>query len=218
LTHLKGIVLLLALANIGYFLYVRGIAPQPQPPPPPPAGIRLTLVSEAPAMTPALPAEVPRCVSIGPFVDVSEAARAEATLRGGGYAPRQRVAQGDVWAGVWVYLPLPPTPAAANQLRSKLKSGGFDDILDMPGPSDTPVVSLGLFNEPQRAQARVVQAQKLGLSPATLERKRSGDVYWVDVNLKPDDAALNPADFHVEAGRIARLEVKACSAAPSARP
>ena len=48
---------------------------------------------------------VKRCVSVGPFRDVSEAARAATTLRASGYGPRQRVAEGEVWAGVWVYLP-----------------------------------------------------------------------------------------------------------------
>ncbi len=77
---------------------------------------------------------VKRCISVGPFRDVAEAARAAGTLRGGGYDPRQRVADGDVWAGVWVYLPLPASQTAADQVLAKLKAGGIDDALQMPGP------------------------------------------------------------------------------------
>ena len=65
--------------------------------------------------TPALLTNVKRCISVGPFRDVSEAAHAATTLRGGGYDPRQRVADGEVWAGVWVYLPLPASRAAGEQ-------------------------------------------------------------------------------------------------------
>lgn len=158
-----------------------------------------------------------RCISVGPFREVSEAARAAGTLRTSGYDPRQRVADGEVWAGVWVYLPVPPAPLAADQLLDKLKVGGIDDAMEMPGPNDTSVISLGLFSEPKRAQARVSQAQALSLNPAVADRKRNGNVYWIDIDLKPADAMLNPADVQSESGRIMRLEVKACPPASAQR-
>jgi hypothetical protein len=159
-----------------------------------------------------VPPETKRCVSVGPFREVSEAARAAGTLRGSGYDPRQRVADGDVWAGVWVYLPVPPAPAAADQILEKLKAGGIDDAMEMPGPNDTSVISLGLFSEPKRAQARVAQAQSLSLNPALADRRRTGSVYWIDMDLKPTDSMPNPAEVLGESGRIMRLEVKACPA------
>ncbi len=142
MTLLKSIVVCLVLANVGYFLWSRGIAKAPDAAPATPTAT-LRLASELPE-TPhgsntdggnvggaarsglagaggphaaadadqgaklALLTNVKRCISVGPFGDVSEAAHAATTLRGGGYDPRQRVADGDVWAGVWVYLPLPP--------------------------------------------------------------------------------------------------------------
>jgi hypothetical protein len=153
---------------------------------------------------------VKRCISIGPFRDVSEAAHAASTLRGGGYDPRQRVADGEVWAGVWVYLPLPAVRAAADQTLTKLKAGGIDDALEMPGPNEGSVISLGLYSEPKRAQARVAQAQALGFNPGIADRKRNGNVYWIDIDLKPTDGLLNPSDLQGESGRIVRLEVKGC--------
>jgi hypothetical protein len=161
---------------------------------------------------------VKRCISVGPFRDMSEAAHAATTLRGGGYDPRQRVADGDVWAGVWVYLPLPPTRAAGDQILTKLKAGGFDDALEMPGPNDGSVISLGLYSDPKRAQARVAQAQALGFNPGIADRKRTGNVYWIDIDLKPTDSLLNPADLQGEAGRIVRLEVKGCPSVSGAAP
>jgi hypothetical protein len=156
---------------------------------------------------------VKRCISVGPFRDVSEAAHAASTLRGGGYDPRQRVADGEVWAGVWVYLPLPAARTVAEQTLAKLKAGGIDDALEMPGPSEGAVISLGLYSEPKRAQARVAQAQALGFNPGIADRKRNGNVYWIDIDLKPTDSLLNPSDLQGESGRIVRLEVKGCPTA-----
>jgi hypothetical protein len=167
---------------------------------------------------PGLLTNVKRCISVGPFRDVSEAAHAAATLRGSGYDPRQRVADGEVWAGVWVYLPLPPSRANSEQLLSKLKAGGIDDALEMPGPNDGSVISLGLYSEAKRAQARVAQAQALGFNPGIADRKRTGNVYWIDVDLKPTDSLLNPADLQGESGRIVRLEVKGCPSNSGAAP
>jgi hypothetical protein len=161
---------------------------------------------------------VKRCISVGPFRDVSEAAHAATTLRGGGYDPRQRVADGDVWAGVWVYLPLPASHAAGDQILAKLKAGGIDDALEMPGPNEGSVISLGLYGEPKRAQARVAQVQALGFNPGIADRKRTGDVYWIDIDLKPTDSLLNPADLQSEGGRIVRLQVKGCPSVSGSSP
>jgi hypothetical protein len=160
---------------------------------------------------PDLLTNVKRCISVGPFRDVAEAAHAASTLRGGGYDPRQRVAEGEVWSGVWVYVPIPQgyTP---DQMLAKLKSGGIEDALEMPGPNEGSVVSLGLYSDSKRAQARVSQAQALGFNPGIADRKRSGDVYWIDIDLKPTDSVLKPSDLTGEAGHISRLEVKGCPA------
>ena len=233
-------VLGLALANVAYFLWVHGIAESQEAPVAPPPPQTLKLVSEVPeslrsadpdtaghaASSAGPPDEAPtaggpagflgnvkRCITVGPFRDVAEAARAASTLRAGGYDPRQRVVDGEVWAGVWVYLPVPASPSASEQLLARLKAAGIDDALEMPGPQDGSVISLGLFSEQKRAQARVAQAQALGLNPGLADRKRTGNVYWIDVDLKPTDGLLSPAELQGDAGRISRLETKACPAA-----
>jgi hypothetical protein len=245
---LKSIVVVLALANVGYFLWTRGIAHPLEAGPAAPA-TTLKLTSEVPAsQRGALPAaadedpripsgaaagagagvgggntssagsaaalltNVRRCISVGPFRDVSETAHAASTLRSGGYDPRQRVAEGEVWAGVWVYLPIPPSQTSG-QLLSKLKAAGIDEALEMPGPSESSVISLGLFADQKRAQTRVSQAQALGFNPGVADRKRTGDVYWIDIDLKPTDSVLKPSDLQSETGHIQRLEVKACPSA-----
>jgi hypothetical protein len=278
LTFLKGIVLCLVLANVGYFLWEHGIAtpdaqvaarpailklaseaphaggaptvpgipsvpagaptapsaaPTAAPPGPgavaagaSPAGIvagpaaagAAVAVDAPPSQAAELLTNVKRCISVGPFRDVSEAAHAAGTLRGGGYDPRQRVADGEVWAGVWVYLPLPAARLAADKTLEKLTAGGIDDALEMPGPNDASVISLGLYGDSKRAEARVAQAQALGFNPALADRKRNGNVYWIDIDLKPTDSLLNPSDLQSDAGRIVRLQVKACPPAASPQP
>ena len=240
MTVLKSIVVCLALANAVYFLWARGIAASKEAPiaVAPPAAT-LKLVGEAPsasheavgspsgtgvtaggndAPNPGLLTNVKRCISVGPFRDVAEASHAASLLRGGGYDPRQRVVDGDVWAGVWVYLPIPAGPTVSEQLLTKLKASGIDDALEMPGPADVSVISLGLFSEQKRAQARVAQTQALGLNPVIADRKRTGNVYWIDIDLKPTDGLLNPADLQGESGHISRLEVKACPSGAAAAP
>ena len=229
MTILKSIVVVLVLANVCYFLWEHGIAKTPEADVAT-APATLKLASESPEAVRVPPSEpvadspreagssqlltnVKRCISVGPFRDVSEAAHAASTLRSGGYDPRQRVADGEVWAGVWVYLPLPPSRPAAELTLAKLKAGGIDDALEMPGPNDGSVISLGLYSEPKRAQARVAQAQALGFNPGIADRKRNGNVYWIDIDLKSTDSLLNPSDLQGESGRIVRLEVKGCPSA-----
>jgi hypothetical protein len=103
-------------------------------------------------------------------------------------------------------------------MMAKLKAGGIEDALEMPGPNDASVMSLGLYSESNRAQARVAQAQSLGFNPGIADRKRTGNVYWIDIDLKPTDSVLKPADLQGESGRIVRLEVKGCPAAGGAPP
>ncbi len=238
MTSLKIIVVCLALANVFYFLWTHGIA-EPQPVPASDApGPTLKLVSEVPEAQREPPAEsgaaassgapdaseasavgpasaAKRCTTIGPFRDVAEAAHAASILRAGGYDPRQRVVDGDVWAGVWVYLPLTGAAGAAEALLSKLKSAGIDDALEMPGPGEGSVISLGLYSEQKRAQARVAQAQALGLKPEMTDRKRTGNVYWVDIDQGAGDGLLNPAQLQGDASRISRLEIKPCDSGAS---
>jgi hypothetical protein len=247
-TVLKSIVLCLALANVGYFLWVQGMTKSRDAEVTAATAATLKLASEAAGggggivgasggsgsgdgsgvggsegaaqddASAGLLANVERCISVGPFRDVAEAAHAASTLRSGGYDPRQRVADGEVWAGVWVYIPAPATRAASDQVLAKLKAGGIEDALEMPGPNDGSVISLGLFSESKRAEARVARARSLGFNPGIADRKRTGNVYWVDIDLKPTDSVLKPSDLQGEAGRIVRLEVKGCPAAGGAQP
>ncbi len=204
--YLKGIVLFLALANVGYYLYVRGLAPAPpQPAPAPVTGVKLP--ADPP---PSAAVSASRCVSIGPFGELADASRAEATLHGGGYLARQRSAQAEVQEGTFVYVPMPATTAATAMLRKMMKGAGFADAPEVPGPNAATVISLGVFNDAKRAQTRLTLAQQAGIAAQSVERKHTGTFYWLDVDLKPNDSPINPADLHADTARGPQLGVTDC--------
>lgn len=170
---------------------------------------------ETPADTGGLMASVARCVSIGPFRDLNEATQGSAALRGSGHDPRTRVAEGEVWAGLWVYLAGLPSRGEAQRAMTLLKQRGITDAYIMPAADRSADISLGIFSEPSRAQKRADDVRALGFTPTIADHARTGQVYWIDVDLAPTAGFINPADIPTEAGKITRLEIKAC---PSVDP
>ena len=80
----------------------------------------------------------------------------------------------------------------------------------MPAADQTNVISLGIFGDPERAQRRAEEVRALGFTPSVADRTRKDTVYWIDIDLKPTDAMVNPSDIQSESGRIVRLQVQAC--------
>lgn len=213
---IRALCVALLLANLGYFAWHAWIVP-PQAASPQPArsAAPLLLAREAPAPTPIVPPAAidgpSKCLSIGPFVDIAEAARAGASLRTNGYAPRQRALEGTVWAGYWVALEQVSSVKDADSIVTRLRKSGIADSYIMPagaGPGVT--ISLGLFTERRRALIRIDEVKALGLEPRLNARQRTGTVYWIDVEGEGDPGRLDLARLEGDTGRILRLEVKAC--------
>ncbi len=160
-----------------------------------------------------------RCVTVGPFYDLPEASQASASLRGSGHESRTRVAEGDIWAGLWVYLEDLSSRAEAQRIMETLREHDITDAYLLPSATQGVDISLGIFLEPPRAQRRAAEVRKLGFSPTIAERTRRGTVYWLDVDLPRDGGTIDPsqlmgADEKERAnGRIMRVEVKPCPAA-----
>ncbi len=157
-------------------------------------------------LVPVLPAQ--RCVSVGPFRELGQAAAAASGLRTAGHTTSQRVAEGDIWVGYWVYLDAIPTVAEANEVLARVREGGVSDSYVIPGTETGSIVSVGVFSEISRAGRRREEVRALGLEPEIADRTQRATVYWVDVNLGPDE----PLDFDAlqAPGRIIRLEQRAC--------
>jgi cell division septation protein DedD len=149
-----------------------------------------------------------RCTSVGPFRELSQAAAAAAALRAAGYEPVQRVAEGELWIGYWVYISGLPTEQAANEILAKVREQGITDSYVIPNSDSGNLVSLGVFSEISGVGRRRDQVRALGLEPQVVDRTRRATVYWVDVTLAPEQTldfdSLQPA------GRIIRLEQRDC--------
>jgi hypothetical protein len=150
------------------------------------------------------------CTSIGPFADLPQASQAQAALRGAGFEPRQRMEQGEIWAGYWVSVQGLATRDAADTALKTLSANGIADVYVMPGSDPPNVLSLGVFSDYQRAQRRVDEVRAIGLSPRIDDRKRAGSVYWLDVDLQEPGQIVDSSLFQTDPGKITRLEMRAC--------
>ena len=149
-----------------------------------------------------------RCTTIGPFRELSQAATAAATLRAAGFEPEQRVAEGDIWIGYWVYIQAIRSLDEANQILAKVRESGITDSYVIPNSDSGTLVSLGVFSEISGVSRRRDEVRALGFDPHVVDRTRRATVYWVEVTLRADQAidfeSLQPP------GRIMRLEQKPC--------
>ena len=166
----------------------------------------------SPAKAPArIAARSPNnCLSLGPFNDLTDAARASTLLRENELEPRQRAGEGVVWKGFWVTLEGVPDRTAASTIIERLRRAGVGDAYVMPGDGRDLTISLGLFSERQRALRRLDDAKSVGLAPRIVDRERTGTVYWIDVDVVPPAELPDAARLQGEGGRILRLEVKPC--------
>lgn len=205
---------LLLFANLAWYGWTQWVAPSAEPAATAAAaeGKGLLLAREAAPSQASGGAARPRdnCLSLGPFTDLTDAARASTLLRENDLEPRQRADEGVVWKGYWVTLGGLPNRAAANDVIERLRRAGVADAYAMPGEGSDITISLGLFSERQRALRRLDDAKAIGLEPRIVDRERTGTVYWIDVDVVPPAELPDAARLQGEGGRILRLEVKPC--------
>jgi cell division septation protein DedD len=236
---MRNLFFLLVLVNLGFAAWHAWYSRPPHPARTSDADLpRLTLVSEVPpdianlreASAAASPsagdparadagapssrapgtAAATHCTTVGPFRELAQAATAAATLRTAGYEPTQRVAEGDVWIGYWVYIDAIPSEAEANAILAKVRAEGITDSYVIPNSDNGTLVSLGVFSEISGVARRRDQMRSLGYDPKVVDRTRRATVYWVDVALT-DDQTLD-FDALQTPGRIQRLEQRSCDA------
>ena len=152
----------------------------------------------------------PHCSSVGPFRELAQAATAAANLRAAGYQPTQRVAEGDIWIGYWVYIDAIDSEARANEILAKVRDAGVTDSYVIPNSDSGSLVSLGVFSEISGVSRRRDQVRALGFDPKIVDRTRRATVYWVDVVLTGDQTL--DFDSLQTPGRIIRLEQRKCEA------
>ena len=232
---MRALVYSLLLANLAFYAWANWLSPQAGHATLPKAsGVpQLVLASEAkseppsatatadhdgnaqaPAEAPvaAAPANVTRCVSLGPFQQLAELAHVSAAMREAGYEPRERVEQGDQIKGYWVYLDQFQNRKEALEAKRELVARGLPEAMIMPG--ENIVLSVGLFSDEARANRVAGQVRELGMKPVVSDRTQRGTLYWMDITLKATDGFIDPASLQGESGRIIR--VTACPVAADA--
>jgi len=155
----------------------------------------------------------PRCISIGPFQDLSSAAQASATLKSMGRESRQRLEPGQLWVGYWVSVPGFAKREDAERAVARLKQNGITDVyISLSGaePESSNVVSLGVFKEAERAQRLLGEAKGLGLPAQISDRTRAGSVYWVDADFPSPQPNFDFSTLGAQPGKILRLEQRDC--------
>jgi hypothetical protein len=159
-----------------------------------------------------------RCVSIGPFNDLAQAARGAALLRDRGFDPKQRAEQGEMWAGYWVSVGGLRTPADETKLMKALDRAGIRDARVMPDEPGGRRVSVGLFSERERADKRAQAVKKLGYSADVTERTQPGTVYWVDMDVGATERAVPTDGLLSLEDSSSRIEIRVCPTAEPAAP
>lgn len=223
---MRVLLMLLVLANLGFFAWERWYGDVPGALPPArldtAAAKRLVLVGEqeaavAVAETPAsqetrevategapaveMPADSGRsatCATLGPFEQLEAADVVRGRLEMSGNRAVLRETGGQIRSGFWVYLPPYPSRAAAEDIEDELREKDVEDLFIVTASEQRNAISLGLFSTPERADQRAAEIGRLGYAPRVAERFRDATVYWVDFVETPGEP-LEPESVGVMA-------------------
>lgn len=192
---MRTLFLLLLLANLLFAAWARWVAPAPAalghatPSAMGSAGIQLLREVPAPGASRlaeqgllAVDDATLACVSAGPFLARQDAERAAARLARLGFTVRLRDTREEVRIGYWVRLEGLATPEDAENARAALQSAGLTDAFVLTEEGTGTVVSLGVHADAARANATAAAARAAGFEPRTIDRLRTEDVTWLDVD------------------------------------
>ncbi|HYB65247.1 MAG TPA: SPOR domain-containing protein [Steroidobacteraceae bacterium] len=212
----------LLVVNLVYFAWAQWID-EPRTPPVNEALAklpRLKLISELPpeqrpaTNTRTVLNETPACMSVGPFGDITNAAKAAGILTAKGFAPQQRAEEAGTSTGYWVYVGALKDDVEADKMRVSLEKAGVKDALVMPPGGDAGRrISLGLFSDRAHADQRATSLKRLGFKAEVAEHKLPQVVYWIDLTPRPGMTTVPLADLFAE-GVGSRIAVQPCPPPP----
>ena len=212
----------LLVVNLVYFAWAQWVD-EPKTPPVNEALAklpRLKLISELPpeqrpaANTKTALNETAACLSVGPFGDITNAARAAGILTSKGFAPQQRAEEAGTSTGYWVYVGGLKDDVEADKVRISLEQAGVKDALVMPPGADAGRrISLGLFSDRAHADQRAASLKRMGFKAEVAEHKLPQVVYWIDLAPRPGMTTVPLADLFAE-GVGSRIAVEPCPPPP----
>jgi hypothetical protein len=168
-----------------------------------------------PAARPAPPPVVPPCATLGPFSDELLAVQAQQKLEAAGWGVVRRQTSETTHEGWWVYVLNADVGAQARTLDA-IRRAGISDAFAMPDDPEFRV-SVGIFNEEDRAEDRAAHVQRLKLDAMVKERTRELPVIWFDV---PGVARETLGDGRLATAGIVldKLRVEVCPPAAAVAP
>jgi len=204
---MKNLLLLLLLANILYFLWGLYDSQDPQP--------GTAIINEADlgplldlasrpggdttarvgaALGPGRAANLdaafgPSCVTIGPFKTQEDAYSVLLDYSSNGMRSKVRSTQAEIFVGHWVQIRDIGDDNIANMMLKKLDRGGLSDAYLVRTEDEGLKISLGLFDEVERAEKVELQARSLDLPADIRPRTADRKVFFVDVALPPGQGA-----------------------------
>ncbi|MEW8660100.1 MAG: hypothetical protein AB2603_17435 [Candidatus Thiodiazotropha endolucinida] len=131
-------------------------------------------VAEIPA-----PEVIPVCRTIGYLESRSDAEIVSVSLRALGLKPELQSETSNEQAGVWVLIPPQATRREAIEISNRLERDGVSDLWRFTSGELVHAISLGLFRNEERAEARKNEIIDLGYEAIIKPRYRQKTKYWL---------------------------------------
>ncbi|MEW7975320.1 MAG: hypothetical protein AB2810_01705 [Candidatus Thiodiazotropha endolucinida] len=131
-------------------------------------------VAEIPA-----PEVIPVCRTIGYLESRSDAEIISVSLRALGLKPELQSETSNEQAGVWVLIPPQATRREAIEISNRLERDGVSDLWRFTSGELVHAISLGLFRNKERAEARKNEIIDLGYEAIIKPRYRQKTKYWL---------------------------------------
>jgi hypothetical protein len=151
------------------------------------------------------------CRSVGPFTSQVESRRAAAMLAETGRVPLQRVTEGEVWLGYWVYLAPFESAEAAEEVAQNLARSLVDDFYIIRTGDMANAISLGVYSQTDGAEERQNEMRDRGFPAELTDRYRSAPVYWLDFADFADTPLSLSLLMPASPGRVLRSESGDCA-------
>jgi cell division protein FtsN len=138
------------------------------------------------APTPPEVPDVPICGTVGKFDKRSQAQLLSVRLLAQGVKTEITSESSNEQAGYWVLIPPQSNRTAAVKIAKRLEAAGVTDLWRFTSGKLAHAISLGLFRNRTRAQARRNEIADLGFQPEVRPRYRQLTRYWLNYRYTGD--------------------------------
>lgn len=127
----------------------------------------------------AQPVAAPVCRMVGYLETRSDAEIVSVNLRAMGFKPELQSETRNEQAGIWVLIPPQTSRRKAINIANRLEQDGITDLWRFTSGELVHAISLGLFRNLERAEARKKEIEDLGYEVIIQPRYRQQTQYWL---------------------------------------